>query len=159
MLKWSQASSIAFHAMVLLARETSANLTAEGMSSTLNVSSDHLAKVMQRLSKCGLVNSLRGPSGGYTVGRDPGEITMLDIYECIEGPSKRVKCAFDVRKCAGGDCIFGTMISDIDEVVSGYLSRTNLSDVSKNQSEVDNAESRLEDSVLVQDNIQKEEVV
>ena len=129
MFSWSHACSIAFHAMAVLARQDSpAALSAQVLAAELDVSADHLSKVMQRLSKCGLVNSARGPSGGYTLAKDPAAISMLDIYECMEGPGSSAHCVFDQRRCAGGSCIFGGMLTDMNTLLSGYMKKTNLSD-------------------------------
>jgi len=130
MIKWSQASSIAFHAMAALARNNaSKTVSAQSLAEEFDVSADHLAKVMQRLSKRGLVKASRGPHGGYMIAVPAEELSMLDIYECIEGPYGPTECVFHAKKCSGESCIFGSMIADLDTVMSGYMKKTKLADV------------------------------
>jgi len=45
----------------------------------------YLEQIFQRLRKSGLVISKRGPGGGYTLARPPGEISLRDIVEAVEG--------------------------------------------------------------------------
>jgi Rrf2 family protein len=56
------------------------------------VSSTYLAKQLQSLSRAGLVHSVQGKAGGYVLTRSPGEITMLDVVEAIEGPRSTFVC-------------------------------------------------------------------
>lgn len=53
---------------------------------------NYLAKIMRRLVKKGLVRSMVGPDGGYTLRRPPGEISLREIYEAIEGEIRMVDC-------------------------------------------------------------------
>ena len=44
-----------------------------------------LEKIIQDLMRCGLIKSKRGACGGYTLARSPGEISLYDVIEAIEG--------------------------------------------------------------------------
>ncbi|MEE8582236.1 MAG: Rrf2 family transcriptional regulator [Myxococcota bacterium] len=46
----------------------------------------YLEQIFQRLRRAELVRSKRGPGGGYTLARAPGEINLRDIVEAIDGP-------------------------------------------------------------------------
>ena len=63
MIKISEASSLAIHAMVFLAAKPGEKLSTSYIASEIKVSEAHLSKVLQRLNKVGLVVSSRGPSG------------------------------------------------------------------------------------------------
>ena len=56
------------------------------------VSESYLLKHMQALTKAGICESVSGPSGGYRLAREPGEITLLDVVEAIEGPEPAFRC-------------------------------------------------------------------
>ena len=45
-----------------------------------------LEQIFRRLRRAELVDGKRGPGGGYTLARAPGEITLRDVVEAIEGP-------------------------------------------------------------------------
>jgi Rrf2 family protein len=53
---------------------------------------NYLAKIMRRLVKKGIVRSMVGPDGGYTLRKAPGDISLRDIYEAIEGEIRIVEC-------------------------------------------------------------------
>lgn len=50
-----------------------------------NISENYLEHVFSMLRKSGLVNSIKGPQGGYVLGRDATEITIGEILRCLEG--------------------------------------------------------------------------
>lgn len=61
------------------------------LSKRLAVSDSYLKKVMRSLVVSGLVNSEAGKDGGFRLNRTPEEITMLHIYEAIEGTHSFVR--------------------------------------------------------------------
>ena len=81
----SEAVSIGLHTMVLLAKTEKDRLIAREIAATLSISEHHLQKVHQRLKRAGLLRSVRGPGGGVTLALEPSAISMLDIFEAIEG--------------------------------------------------------------------------
>jgi Rrf2 family iron-sulfur cluster assembly transcriptional regulator len=63
-----------------------------------------LAKIFQNLTKAGVVRSHRGVKGGFTLGRDPREISMRDVVETIQGPYHLIKCLHDRGCCGKYEC-------------------------------------------------------
>ena len=53
---------------------------------------NYLAKIMRRLVKKGIVKSMVGPDGGYTLRKSTSDISLRDIYEAIEGEIRIVDC-------------------------------------------------------------------
>jgi len=78
----------------------------------------------------GLVKSLRGPRGGFILERSCAKITLLDIYEAMEGKCEPSGCLLGAPSCGAMHCIFGTVIKKVDGDMRGYLTRTRLSDIS-----------------------------
>ena len=52
-----------------------------------------VSKLMKSLNKAGLVVSQRGAGGGYVLGRRPGEISVADVIQAVEGPIALTACA------------------------------------------------------------------
>jgi Rrf2 family protein len=127
LVKISEAASLGLHAMMVLARELQPKYSAVDLSKELKVSEAHLAKVMQRLAKEGLVKSTRGPKGGFTLGRPADTISFLQIYEAIEGPLTPAGCLLSAQVCKNGHCIFGDLITTINRQISERLATTMLS--------------------------------
>lgn len=58
-----------------------------------------LAKILQKLSKAGIVRSYKGVKGGFELAKRPKDITLLDVIEAIDGPVAMNICAIDKRLC------------------------------------------------------------
>ena len=128
LLKISEAASLGLHASVFLAGNQKRLFSAKEMAETLGASEAHLAKVLQRLAREGLVRSQRGPKGGFKLNRPADEITLLEVYQACEGPLPQSNCLLSTPIC-NGNCILGNLIEDVGRRVSQYLSRTKLSDL------------------------------
>lgn len=128
-LRISEAASLGLHAMTFIASDPDRRCVVRQMAASLRVSEAHLSKVMQRLNRVGLVSSVRGPGGGYTLGRPRDEITLLDIVEAIDGPLDPSRCIMPVKACRGATCVFGDLLSTVNDTVREYLSGTRLSEL------------------------------
>lgn len=62
------------------------------ISENQHIPLNYLAKIMRRLVNKGIVKSMVGPDGGYTLRRQPRDISLRDIYEAIEGEIRIVDC-------------------------------------------------------------------
>ncbi|HEX2936538.1 MAG TPA: Rrf2 family transcriptional regulator [Bacteroidales bacterium] len=122
----SDASSIAIHAMVLVAKNGE-SINVLKIAEATNTSRHHVAKVMQRLAKDGFVTSQRGPSGGFSLKKKPDEITFLNIYESIEGKIEIARCMFDTPICPLGKCIMNNITNKMSVEFIDYLKSQTLS--------------------------------
>lgn len=116
----SEAASIALHAMVLIARSEK-KLNVNQISEAIESSKHHVAKVMQRLAKEDFVASNRGPSGGFVIKTDPAELSLLDIYEAIEGKVAIQSCPGDKRSCIIGSCMLGDLSKNMTREFKEYM--------------------------------------
>lgn len=123
----SEAASIAIHSMVCIAKSGDMTNVVK-ISEEFKFSKHHVAKVMQRLNKMGLVGSNRGPSGGFYLLKEPKEITLLDVYEAIEGKMASSDCSmgYDHDNCPFTDCLLGTIVSDMTLQFRDYLAEKTL---------------------------------
>jgi Rrf2 family protein len=129
-VRFSEASAIALHAMAILAAPGGGRTSIRDLAGRLPISGNHLAKVMQRLSRAGLVESTRGPSGGFRLRGDPSRITLLDVHEAIEGRLDDSCCLLSQpMSCA--ECILGDALRRARAVLHRQLARTRLSDVDR----------------------------
>lgn len=60
-----------------------------------DISEYYLEQLFASLRKAGLINSIRGAQGGYVLSRPPGEITVADILNVLEGPIEISDCISD----------------------------------------------------------------
>ncbi len=127
-LKLSEAASMGYHALAVLAGNPDKYLTAGEISRMISGSEAHLAKVMRRLVRARLVSSTRGPGGGFKIAKPAAEISLLDIYEAIEGKFETADCMMDSPCCVENECIMGSMIRSVNLEVFEYFRSRKLSD-------------------------------
>ncbi len=137
--QFSEAVSLALHSMVLLS-ESRAPLTVKEMAERTGASFHHLAKVFQRLRKAQLVVSTRGPRGGFTLSRPPERITLLEVYEAIEGPVSERICLLGEQECPFGECIFGGLLGEFAHRFREYLASHTLASVCHKRETTQNPE-------------------
>lgn len=125
-LRISEAASFAMHAMALIAASSRASLSVKTIAERFKISQAHLSKVLQRLAKVGLLNSTRGPKGGFTLARPPDQITLLEVFEAIEGPLIPTRCLFGEPLCDGHDCILGRAMVEANVLLHDRLAKTSL---------------------------------
>lgn len=128
-LRISEAASLGLHAMAILAKDSEGRVSNRQFAEALNASEHHIAKVLARLAKAGLVDSTRGPGGGFVLARRPKDVTLLDVYEAVEGRLNPDLCLIDPPICKGGQCILGGLIRSVTEQFKEYLSGTTLADL------------------------------
>ena len=125
MLRISDAASLGLHTMVLLAAHEGKVIATGEIASVLHVSEAHLSKVLQRLDKTGLVRSVRGPRGGFALAKSGRAITLLEVYEAIEGPLVATECLLGSPVC-GRNCILGGLLDGVNRQVKDYFAGTSL---------------------------------
>lgn len=126
-LKISEAASIALHAMVILARNSGKLVSVKEIAYALDISANHLSKVLQRLSKAGLIDSIKGYNGGFKLLGEPENITFLQIYEVIDGKLACSKCLLSKEVCKE-ECILEDLVSSVNRQVKEKFEKTKLSD-------------------------------
>ncbi len=125
----SEAAALGLHAMACLANRAGEPASVAAMAELLKASANHLSKVLQRLARGGLVRSVRGPAGGFVLAREPEQITLLDVYEQIDGQLDSAACLFGLPVCSGRECILGGLLADANEQVRTHLAQTSLADL------------------------------
>lgn len=125
----SEAASLALHSMVILAASPGSSLTVKEITARTGVSEAHLSKVMQRLAKAGLVKSTRGPKGGFLIGDSGLSISLLSIFEAIEGPVPNSTCLLSVTECPFRECLFGGLLERMTAEFKEYMKNKTLGEM------------------------------
>jgi len=128
MLRLSRKADYALIAMQHLARMGSgASISAAEIATQYGISVSLLAKILQRLAKKGLVVAHHGASGGYSLARDAGAITALDVISAIDGPVAITSCSSARGECdLLASCAVRGPLEKINEVIVGALSRVSV---------------------------------
>src|SRR4030042_7022016 len=91
-----------------------------------------LAKIFQRLSKAGLLRSIRGAKGGFCLGRPAREITMREIIEVLEGPIALNRCLLQKGECDEEEsCPLYGVWEEAQQRFLEVLNKTTMEDLAK----------------------------
>ncbi len=92
MLALNRKTEYGLIALTYLADYKKNTASAKLIATTYGMSSPLLMNVLKTLTKAGLVNSTRGPSGGYSLAKNAETITLADIISALQGSLKLVAC-------------------------------------------------------------------
>ena len=87
---FSQTVEYALRAVVYLAGQGTAPRTSEQIAQSTRVPQSYLSKVLQQLAENGLINSQRGPRGGFVLARSADVLTILEVVAAVD-PICRIK--------------------------------------------------------------------
>ena len=73
------------------------------ISEELDIPTPFLGKILQSLARQKLLTSTKGPHGGFGMGKDPSEITLMNIVEIVDGQDMFENCLIGIRPCKAGD--------------------------------------------------------
>lgn len=128
-IQMSEATSLALHSMAFVAMAGGELVTVKEIADATGFSHAHLSKVLQRLVRAGLLDSVRGPRGGFRLPRPANEITLLQVYEAMEGRLTASACVAGTPsgKCAFAACILGDFPRRLTEDFRSFLESRDLS--------------------------------
>jgi len=108
--------------MVDLAKNQKSPRPISGLAKKLKVSSAYLIQIAQSLTKAGLISSREGVNGGYNLTRVASKISLLEIFEALEGNIKK-RCSSLPGKCPhASDCEvkgpWDIILNDVKSILS-----------------------------------------
>ena len=96
------------------------------------ISLDYLEQLFSKLRKNNLVQSSRGPSGGYRLSKPPEEIKLLSIIDAVDEKIKTVKCRKESKRSCNGKsikCITHNLWDDLETHISKFFESNTLNDI------------------------------
>lgn len=75
------------------------NISAAEIATDLGISQEFISKTLQGLVKVGMIQSSRGKTGGFSLARDPENITLLEIVKIIDGNEAFENCVLGLPQC------------------------------------------------------------
>lgn len=99
--KLAQSGIAAVSYLAAVSRDGRLSGSAE-IAESREISRQLVAKILTVLSRAGLVEGTRGPTGGYRLARPAEKITLLDVVRVFENPEDRVMCPFGPNWCGHG---------------------------------------------------------
>ena len=106
------------------------NLTEISLRQGISIA--YLEQLFLKLRKNNLVQSARGPSGGYVLSKPPGDIKLLSIIRAVDEKIKTVKCRKESKKGCNGKsikCITHNLWDDLETHINKFFEDNTLNDI------------------------------
>jgi Rrf2 family cysteine metabolism transcriptional repressor len=95
-----------------------------------NISLKYLEQVIIPLRTAGLIKSVRGSKGGYSLAKHPSEICLNDLVEILEGPLNLIECLNNPKVCQRiPSCVTRDIWREVSEAISGIFHSITLEDM------------------------------
>lgn len=92
-------------------------------------------KILRKLVGGGLAISYKGARGGYALAREPGNITLREVIESVEGPYMISRCQQDEYACSHTACRFHQIYNEISVLVREKLDSYTFASLQQEEAE------------------------
>ena len=140
MLSLTRKADYALVGLADLARRAPEKASARQLAERPKVPLPMLMNILKELVAGGMVISTRGINGGYRLAKDPGEITLRELIQTIEGPINLTICCAgstelnqDQQCDLSGSCPTEAPIRKINEIFRTFLDRVTLAHLLTNE--------------------------
>jgi Rrf2 family iron-sulfur cluster assembly transcriptional regulator len=114
-------------------RQTGGPVTLAGISERQHISLSYLEQLFGKLRRSELVESVRGPGGGYCLARPASEINVAAIIKAVDEPIDATQCGGKENCRDEGRCMTHDLWSDLSTTIHDYLSNITLGELIEKQ--------------------------
>jgi Rrf2 family transcriptional regulator, iron-sulfur cluster assembly transcription factor len=108
-------------------------VTLGGISERQKISLSYLEQLFGKLRRRELVESVRGPGGGYHLARDASLVTVADIIKAVEEPIDSTQCGGRENCHDSQRCMTHDLWEELNTTVYGFLESVKLSQLVEQQ--------------------------
>jgi Rrf2 family iron-sulfur cluster assembly transcriptional regulator len=116
-------------------RQHNGPVTLAGISQRQKISLSYLEQLFGRLRRHELVESTRGPGGGYTLGKPMADISVADIIYAVDEPLDATQCGGKENCVNDQRCMTHDLWASLNRVMVDYLDSVSLRDLAEKQRE------------------------
>ena len=129
-MKLSTRGKYGLYAMHYLAQHLEDGPQSLNRIAAVGIPKQYLEQLLGSLRRNGLIRSVRGANGGYQIARLPGEISLLDIIDAMEGPLELSDCIADETQCSkSSKCRVRNMWDQLTTTINHELASVTLGDM------------------------------
>jgi Rrf2 family protein len=135
MLKLTKKADYGLMALKFLAEhpETAA-LSAKDVADAYGIPAQLLAKILQQLTKSGLLRSHAGMNGGYALAREARSISAYEVILAIDGPFFITSCTKGKTGCElTTNCTIKEPLARVNETIAGVLKSISIQDLTEHE--------------------------
>src|SRR5450432_3956771 len=150
MLRLTKKADYGLMALKFLAeRSDMPSLSAKDIAEAYHIPPQLLAKILQRLTKVGLLRSHAGMNGGYALSRDAYDISAFEVIRAIDGPLFITSCVTQSGSCDLTDsCTIKEPLRRVNDSISDVLKNISIGDLA-DQGDSEHAPARRKVRSLV----------
>jgi Rrf2 family protein len=132
-LIFSRSCQYAIRAVIYLSREQNGrSIHVREISDALKIPHHFLGKILQILTRDGIVSSAKGSNGGFRLGKPAGEIRLMEIVHSVDGPSSMDKCILGFPECVEDDpCPLHDGWRESKAIIMRMLSETRVDELAE----------------------------
>ena len=119
----------------LALREANGPVTLAGISERQQISLSYLEQLFGKLRRRELVESVRGPGGGYCLAREAKLITVAEIIKAVDEPIDATQCGGKENCLEEGRCMTHDLWASLNRTIYDYLSSVTLAQLMDQQLE------------------------
>lgn len=128
-------------------------ITLADIAGRQGISLSYLEQLFSRLRKKGLVSSVRGPGGGYTLGRNAGDIYVAQVIAAVDENVDTTRCG-GAHNCQDNQqCLTHDLWHDLSDRIYEYLNQISLDDLMSRRGVQEVAQRQEEITPTVSTNI------
>src|SRR5690242_16575817 len=130
---YSRSAEYAIRAFVHLAQVPEGKYAmVKNIAEQEDIPAHFLAKILQQLARKGLLRSSKGPTGGFALRVDAGDVRLLDIVEALDGLAPYQQCASGLSECNDDmPCSMHDSWVALRSRIMDYLGKNSIADLAK----------------------------
>jgi len=130
---FSRQCEYALQAVLFIALKNPGEMTSiKEMTNRLGIPYHFLGKILQDLTRKGLLVSLKGPTGGFSLGMPAKEITLFHVIEAVDGVEFTKNCVLGFPECSGKNpCAVHDQWAGIRDTMYAMLVNRNIAEMAR----------------------------
>ena len=126
---FSQTAEYALRVIVFIGTLRGEPATTKQIAAATRVPEGYLSKILQSLSRAGLVQSQRGLHGGSVLARDPADMTIYDVVTAISPLPRILTCPLDLPSHGSKLCPVHRRLDDAVAMVEKVFRESSIADL------------------------------
>jgi Rrf2 family protein len=112
-------------------------LSAKDVADAYGIPAQLLAKILQSLTKSGMLRSHAGMNGGYALAREASKISAYEVIHAIDGPFFITSCTKGTKNCdLTPSCTIKEPLARVNDTIAGVLKSISIQDLAEHEQPV-----------------------
>lgn len=115
---------------VALGQASEKKIGIKEIAKELDLPQHFIGKILQNIVRHGLLSSIKGPNGGFSLGKNGDQVTIMDIIQVVDGSEAFRKCGLGLKDCSDQHpCPLHHEFKQYREGIRGFFSKKTIKDL------------------------------